>query len=58
MGRSFETQGKKISEVKGRKLKQNKNVWDKTKSAEAETFRANIKWGKMGWSGLGWDGKG
>lgn len=29
MGRSCETKGKKISEVKGRKPKKNESVWDK-----------------------------
>lgn len=60
MGRSCETQGKKSSEVKGRKLQKNESVWDETKSTQQKPSGQawhEARWDEVGWDAMGKDGK-
>lgn len=53
MGRSCETKRKKISEVKGRKLKQNESLWDKT-SLQKQNHSGET-WDEAKWREVDWD---
>lgn len=56
MGRSCETQGKKSSEVKGRKLQKNESVWDKTKSTQQKPQgKHGMRQDGMKWVGMQWE---